>query len=82
MTSRAGSTTSATLLSYAHRAGRPAAAAISHAEIERAVGRGRRLQGEALRHGFGQLFRFLVAGCSLRKLRIPGQLPGQPHSCC
>jgi len=82
MTSRADSATSATFPSFSDRAGGPASAAISRGEIERAVARGRALQGAALRGGFRHLFRFLVGGCSLRKLRIPGHLPGQRHSCC
>jgi hypothetical protein len=82
MTSRTDNTTGATFLSFPGRAGGPASTATSRREIERAVARGRTLQGEALRGGFRHLFRFLVDGCSLRKLRIPGHLPGHRHSCC
>ena len=84
--SRTDSLSSATLLRF------PAAAASqtrfvsgatpSRADIERAIASGRRLQGEALRDGFRRLYHVLVGGCSLRSLRLPGELPGQRHSCC
>lgn len=44
----------------------------TRAEIDRLIARGRRLQGQALRAGFRQIFRHLVGGCSLRGLRQAG----------
>lgn len=60
----------------------PAATPSSRAEIDRLVARGRRLQGEALRDGFRRGFRYLVGGCSLRGLRLPGGSHGQRQPCC
>ena len=51
---------------------------MSRDDIDRLIEKGRRLQGEALRGGFRQLYRSLVGGCSLRSLRLSGQR--QP--CC
>ncbi|MGF1628851.1 MAG: hypothetical protein ACFCUT_05225 [Kiloniellaceae bacterium] len=82
MTSRTDSTAPAIRLRLSRQPVAQAAMAISRAEIERAIARGRALQGEALRSGIRYLFRFLVAGCSLRKLRIPGSQPGRRHACC
>ena len=60
----------------------PAAATPSRRELERALARGRRLQGEALRDAFRGLFRVLVGGCSLRSLRLPGEVNAGRRSCC
>lgn len=60
----------------------PAATPVSRAEIDRLVARGRRLQGEALRDGLRRAFRYLVGGCSLRGLRLPGGTNGQRQPCC
>jgi hypothetical protein len=54
----------------------------SRGEVERAIARGRRLQGEALRNGFRRLYRVLVGGCSLRSLRLSGAVPGKREACC
>jgi hypothetical protein len=51
---------------------------LSRNDIDRLIENGRRLQGEALRGVFRQLFRSLVGGCSLRRLRLAGRR--QP--CC
>lgn len=85
--SRIETAPSATLLRFPadKPAGGPAtgsATGPSRREIERAIARGRRLQGEALRNSFRQLFRVLVGGCSLRSLRLPAELPGGRQSCC
>jgi hypothetical protein len=81
--SRIETVPSATLLRF------PAAASAespargpSRREIERAIARGRRLQGEALRGGFRRLFSVLVGGCSLRSLRLPGEVNAGRRSCC
>lgn len=74
---------SATLLPFP--AGKPArhpTTGPSRREVERAIARGRRLQGEALRAGVRRLFRVLVGGCSLRSLRLPGEFPAGRRSCC
>jgi len=62
---------------------------VSRAEIERAVARGRGLQGQALRAGFRRAFSllagaFLVGGC-LRALRLTastGGTAGRRQPCC
>ena len=63
---------SAVLLSFPHRprGDRPA---ISRAQLEHAIARGRTLQAQALRKGLARAFRFLLGGYSLRGLRVPGQ---------
>jgi len=53
-------------------------AALSRAELDRLIARGRLLQGQALRDGLHRVFRSLVGGCRLRSLRLSGQR--QP--CC
>jgi len=40
------------------------------------------VEGEALRGGFRRLYRVLVGGCSLRSLRLPGEVPAGRQSCC
>jgi hypothetical protein len=52
------------------------------AEVARAIARGRRLQGEALRDGVRRLFGVLGGGSSLRRLRPAGGLPGKRQACC
>jgi hypothetical protein len=58
------------------------ASAPSRADVERAIARGRRLQGEALRDGVRRLFGVLGGGSSLRRLRPAGGLPGKRQACC
>jgi hypothetical protein len=78
--SRIETAPSATLLRF------PAAAAPatspSRSDVERAIARGRRLQGEALRDGFRRLYRVMVGGCSLRSLRLSGGVAGKREACC
>ena len=78
--SRIETAPAATLLHFP--APTPAAATPSRRELERAIARGRRLQGEALRDAFRGLFRVLVGGCSLRSLRLPGEVNAGRQSCC
>jgi len=72
---------SALLLTFPHRTSETGRT-LSRADIERAIVRGRTLQGEALRDGFSRVLQFLVAGCSLRGLRVPASAGEQRHSCC
>jgi hypothetical protein len=82
--SRIETVPSATLLRFltTEPAGGSATGAPSRREIERAIARGRRLQGEALRNGVRWLYRVLVGGCSLRSLRLPGEVNAGRRSCC
>lgn len=56
---------------------------VSRAELERAIARGRRLQGEAVRSGFRKGFAeavtLLCAGTRLRGLRYPA---ARRQPCC
>jgi hypothetical protein len=78
MMSRSDSAKGAALLTLPRRTTR----APSRAEIERAIARGRALQGEAVQAAFGKLFRLLADSVSLRGLRAPASLHGRRHSCC
>lgn len=58
-----------------------APAAPSRAEIERAVARGRRLQGAAVQAFLAQLLRLLAAGLGRGAQRTTAGLPGRGHCC-
>lgn len=84
--SSSASATTASLLAAPPRGVSPLAGpsgnAVSYAEIERGMARGRELRAAALRGGLRRVFSLLVGGCSLRVLRLSGDMPGQRHSCC